>query len=169
MRAQPTIWGLNPSQLHDHFWAARGVQVVRQGEASEIVEGAELFLLTDPRTLVMFRLRELVSLFSWMKPDLLFVRLESKRNHGYKELILTDSHDGFLRFQRVYSAADTHLTRVAFTNDTDLAQAWQNAPTPNAGWRSLRSQIDRNRREAARVRGSIFDRTRDEDVAQFMR
>src|SRR5450631_1255205 len=113
LRAGPTIWGLNPSQLHDHFWAARGVQVVRQGEPSEIVEGAELFLLTDPRTLVMFRLRDLVSLLSWMKPDLLLVRLESKRNHGYKEMILTDANDAFVRFQRVYGAADTHLTRVA--------------------------------------------------------
>jgi len=167
--AQPTIWGLNPSQLHDHFWAARGVQVVRQGEPSEIVEGAELYLLTDPRTLVMFRLRDLVNLFSWMKPDLLFVRLESKREHGYQEHIRTDQQEGFVRFERVYGAADTHLTRVAFTNDLDLAQAWQNAPTPNAGWRSLRSQIDRNRRESARVRGYIFDRTRDEDVAQFVR
>jgi len=39
----PTIWGLNPIQLHDRYWASRGVQVVRQGEPSDIVNGAELF------------------------------------------------------------------------------------------------------------------------------
>jgi hypothetical protein len=27
-----TIWGLDPFPLHSRFWAAHGVQVVRQGE-----------------------------------------------------------------------------------------------------------------------------------------
>ncbi len=43
-----TIWGLDPFQLYTRFWAAHGVQVVRQGEPSQIVKHAELFLLTDP-------------------------------------------------------------------------------------------------------------------------
>jgi hypothetical protein len=43
-----TIWGFDPVQLHDRYWASFGVQVVRQGEPSEIVRHAELFLLTDP-------------------------------------------------------------------------------------------------------------------------
>jgi hypothetical protein len=33
------------------------VQVVRQGEPSPIVSHAELFLLTEPRTLVLFQLQ----------------------------------------------------------------------------------------------------------------
>ena len=49
----PTIWGLTPTQLHDRCWAARGVQVVRQGEPSDIVDGAELFLLTEPHILTI--------------------------------------------------------------------------------------------------------------------
>ena len=51
-----TIWGLDPIQLHTRYWAAHGVQVVRQGEPSQIVKHAELFLLTDPRSLVIFKL-----------------------------------------------------------------------------------------------------------------
>src|SRR3954464_1373384 len=51
-----TIWGLDPLQLHTRFWAAHGVQVVRQGEPSQIVKHAELFLLTDPRLLTIFKL-----------------------------------------------------------------------------------------------------------------
>ena len=43
-----TIWGLDPVQLHTRYWAAHGVQVVRQGEPSDIVKHAELFLLTEP-------------------------------------------------------------------------------------------------------------------------
>ena len=51
-----TIWGLDPVALHHRFWAAHGIQVVRQGEPSEIVDHAELYLLTDPRSLVLFRM-----------------------------------------------------------------------------------------------------------------
>jgi len=43
-----TMWGLDPVQLFTRYWAAHGVQVVRQGERSEIVKHAELYLLTDP-------------------------------------------------------------------------------------------------------------------------
>ena len=39
---QRTIWGLDPSQLHTRYWASNGVQVVRQGEPSEIVKHAEV-------------------------------------------------------------------------------------------------------------------------------
>ena len=65
----PTIFGLTPTQLHDRFWAARGVQVVRQGEASQIVPDAELYLLADPRTMTIFQLRPILDVLNWMKPD----------------------------------------------------------------------------------------------------
>src|SRR6266403_707559 len=51
-----TIWGLDPVQLHTRYWASLGVQVVRQGEPSEIVKHAELFLLAEPGTMTLFRL-----------------------------------------------------------------------------------------------------------------
>src|SRR3954462_1638530 len=87
---EPTVWGLSVVQLHDRFWAARGVQVVRLGEPSAIVDHAELFLLTDPRTLVTLRIREVVEKFVWMKPDLLMVRLWNKREAHYRETVLAD-------------------------------------------------------------------------------
>ena len=67
----PTLWGLDPIQLHDYYWAARGVQVVRLGEPSSVVGGAELFLLTDANTLVLFRVRSLLDTLSWIKPFVL--------------------------------------------------------------------------------------------------
>ena len=39
-----TLWGLDPFQLYTRFWAAHGVQVVRQGEKSAIVGHAELLV-----------------------------------------------------------------------------------------------------------------------------
>ena len=38
-----TVWGLGPVQLHDRFWASRGVQVVRPGDAAPLVDDADLF------------------------------------------------------------------------------------------------------------------------------
>src|SRR3974390_1135692 len=96
----PTVGGHKPVQLHDRFWAARGVEVVRQGEPSEIVEGAELFLLTDPRTLTIFRIRDVLNALNWLDPDILFVRLSSNRKRGYHETVVADENDRFVRFQR---------------------------------------------------------------------
>src|SRR5690606_29237379 len=84
-RGHPTVWGLTPVQLHDRFWAARGVQVVRPGEDAEPVHHAELFLLSDTEALAIFRLGRLVETLSWVKPDLLWIRLHDGRDHGYRE------------------------------------------------------------------------------------
>jgi len=167
--AHPTLWGLDPTSLHDHFWAARGVQVVRQGERFGIVDGAELFLLADPRTLVLFRLRALVDLLSWLRPELLLVRVHAPNRRDYTETIVTQGSDGFVRFERQYEGTDTHLTRVAFTRDKEVALAWQTASDPRTGWRQLRRQIRRSNRETAQVAGRIYDRAVDQDIARFVR
>src|SRR3954469_5652495 len=118
---QPSVWGLTPTQLHDRFWAARGVQVVRQGEPSEIVDGAELFLLTDPRSLAIFKLGRLVEKLFWDQPDMLFVRLHDEREHGYSERVVTDSRKRFVRFERLYGGSDSRRARVALTRDRTIA------------------------------------------------
>src|SRR5471032_2592353 len=64
-----TIWGLDPVQLHTRYWASNGVQVVRQGEPSEIVRHAELFLLAESATLALFRLADLMDALNWIKPQ----------------------------------------------------------------------------------------------------
>ena len=56
----PTIWGLNPVEIHDRYWAARGVQVVRPHDNQKLVKDAELFLLSDENTLAIFHLGQLV-------------------------------------------------------------------------------------------------------------
>ena len=50
----PTIWGLKPADLHDYFWASRGVQVVRPGDGAELSTRVPLFLLIEPQALVNF-------------------------------------------------------------------------------------------------------------------
>ena len=132
-----TIWGLDPQQLHTRYWAAHGVQVVRRGEPSEIVKHAELFLLTESSSLALFSLAPLMDALNWIKPQVLFVRLHDAHERGYRENVVTDDAERFVKFQRVYDAS-TRLARVALTPDREIAQLWQSAPDPLTGWRRLR-------------------------------
>ncbi len=162
-----TIWGLDPLGLHARYWASCGVQVVRQGEPSEIVKHAELFLLTESPTLALFRLSDLVDALNWIKPQLLFVRLHDPRDRGYRERVVTDEYDQFVRFERLYDASG-RLTRVALTPDRDVAKLWQSAGDPLTGWRRLRRFIRRTDRTTFSIPGHVYDRGSPRDVATFV-
>jgi len=164
-----TVWGLDAPQLHSRFWASRGIQVVRQGEPSEIVRHAELFLLTDPRTLAIFRLMTVIEQLSWLDSDLMVVRLCDTRDRGYRELAITSDGDRFRRFKREYGASDSRLARVALTPDQEIARLWQSAPDPRTGWRRLRRVIRRKERWTISIKGRVYDRNSDQEVAGFVR
>jgi lipopolysaccharide/colanic/teichoic acid biosynthesis glycosyltransferase len=166
-RPAPTVWGLDPAQLHSRFWASRGIQVVRQGEPSEIVRHAELFLLTDPRTMAIFRLTAIVEQISWLGCDLMVVRLKHTRDRGYRETVEMDDGGGFLRLKREYGIS--RLARVALTPDEDLARIWQSSSDPTAGWRRLREEVRRHDRWTMSVSGRVYDREQDAEVAAFVR
>src|SRR5215470_11440159 len=162
--APRTIWGLDPIQLHTHFWAAHGVQVVRQGEPSQIVKHAELFLLTDPRSLVIFKLAPVMDQLNWIQPQVLFLRLHDVRERGYREKVVTDNTDRFIRFQRLYESPD-RLARVVLTPEREIAQLWQKASDPLNGWRRLRLFTPRIDRVTISADGQVYDRTIDREVA----
>ena len=168
-RERHTLWGLDVLQLHDRFWAARGVQVVRQGQPARLIPHAELFLLMDPHSLSIFRLGQLVDTLSWLKPRVVFVRLHNTREQGYQERVIAGEDDRFIRFERVYGALDWRLARVALTPHPELAQAWQNAPDVRSGWRALRRSIPPNQRTTLSVDGSVYDGKLPQEVMGFMR
>jgi lipopolysaccharide/colanic/teichoic acid biosynthesis glycosyltransferase len=165
-----TIWGLDPAALHHRFWAAHGVQVVRQGEPSEIIHQAELYLLTDPRSLVLFKMVSVIDLLNWLKPQVLFLRLHDRHEKGYREKIITDEQNRFLRFQRLYDGSeDLRLARVVLTPEQEIAKLWQSASDPLAGWRRLREYTPRSERSTLSIDGSAFDRSTDREIARFLR
>src|ERR1043165_5648057 len=164
-----TIWGLDAIQLHSRFWASRGIQVVRQGERSEIVPQAELFLLTDPRTMAIFRLIAIVEQISWLNAELMFVRLTDRRDRGYREFIMTDEEDHFVKFKRDYGGSDMRLARVALTPDREIAKLWQAAKDPRGGWQRLRYAIRPRDRWTMHARGRVYDRQSDVEGASFVR
>jgi lipopolysaccharide/colanic/teichoic acid biosynthesis glycosyltransferase len=165
----PTIWGLGPVELHDHFWAARGVHVVRQGGAGELSADGELFMLTDPRTFVMFRMRALVETLSWVKPMVTYVRVRSIRERGYQEQVLCDSDSRFISFKRIYGGFDPRLARVALTRSREIARDWQDATDIRLAWRRLRQQTRRARREIVVTKGRVYDSSSDSETAQYVR
>jgi lipopolysaccharide/colanic/teichoic acid biosynthesis glycosyltransferase len=165
----PTIWGLEPVRLHEHFWAARGVHVVRQGEVAPLPQDAELYLLTDPRTLCMFRLRPIVESLSWLRPQLLLVKLKNSRDLGYRESVTQDEEDRFVEFRRCYGGADARLTRVGLTREKWVAQVWQNAADVSSGWSELRHRIAHGWRDATTLSGRAYNGSDRAELAQFAR
>jgi lipopolysaccharide/colanic/teichoic acid biosynthesis glycosyltransferase len=165
----PTIWGLDPFQLYTRFWAAHGVQVVRQGEPSPIVSHAELFLLTEPKTLVLFHLQsKVMDALNWVNPQVLFLRLHDTREHAYREEVVTDDFDRFVRFNRVYDAS-AQLARVVLTPEREVAQLWQSAPDALTGWRRLRRFTPRiDRLTLKGVDGSGYNETSEHELAYFL-
>lgn len=164
-----TVWGLDALQLHDRFWAARGVQVVRQGQAVDLAGDAELYLLADGHCLSIFRLGQVIDALSWLKPRILFVRLHNTRDQGYRERVIADKNDRFVKFDRAYGSADWRLGRVALTSSRDLAIAWQQADDARSGWRHLRRTIDPNHRTTLSVSGHVFDAGDSHEVMEFVR
>lgn len=164
-----TIFGLTPVQLHDRYWAARGIQVIRQGEAAPIARSAELYMLTDPRTLAVFQLNAILDTLNWVRPDVLLVRLHETVEHGYREHVITDNRDRFVRFERIYGGGDSRLARVALTTDRELARLWQSATDPRAGWRRLRTSVQRHCRITYSVNGRVFDAQLPTEKDQLVR
>jgi lipopolysaccharide/colanic/teichoic acid biosynthesis glycosyltransferase len=155
--SRPRLWGLTPIEMHDRFWAARGVQPIRLGEEVKIARQAELFLLLPPETLVRFRLAKLLDRMSWLKLDLLFVRLESRRGGEYREVTVEDRELAVRRLQRLYEGPLPRHVEVALTPDPELAALWARQRSAPAGWRLLRELVHRWRSDDAQASGQIYD------------
>ncbi|WP_432797418.1 sugar transferase [Poriferisphaera sp. WC338] len=166
---QHTIWGLSPQELHDRFWAARGAQVIRLGSNTPINNNAELYLLTDETSMVIFRMGQLLDTLNWLKPHLLLLRIHDTRDHGYQERVITDDDNHFLRFERVYGQYHIRLGRVGITPDANIAARWQQLANDNTAWRQLRRELPQNDRATASIEGVVYDRTYESEVQQFMR
>src|SRR5207302_688929 len=123
---------------------------------SPIVKHAELFLLTEPRTLVLFKLQSVVmDSLNWVNPQVLFLRLRETRERTYREQVVTDDLDRFIKFTRQYDSAE-HLARVVLTPEREVAELWQSAPDPLTGWRRLRRFTPRIDRMTLSVLGSAY-------------
>jgi lipopolysaccharide/colanic/teichoic acid biosynthesis glycosyltransferase len=160
----PTIWGLTPMQIHDRFWACSGIQVVRQGEKSEIVGGAKLFLLASPRLMLMFHPPRLPH----GDDALLCLRLHDQRDKGYFERMESDADGRLIGFKRQYHGGNALLARAFLTRDRELAISWQQCESPRQAWRKLKSATPRKSRRARSIVAEVFDASDTSQVVEFM-
>lgn len=165
----PTVWGLGPVALHDRFWAHRGVQVVRPGDNTPLTDRAQLYLLIDDKVLATFESGKQLETLYWSSPDLVYVRVHDFRERGYRERVVTDEADNFVRFERIYDRPVPRLMRAAFTPDREIARQWQGAPSGPLGWRRLRTIVPRDRRSTIITSGTMYDRHHDSDLARLAR
>ncbi|MFN7314414.1 MAG: sugar transferase [Phycisphaerae bacterium] len=163
----PTVWGMDWMELHARYWAARGVQLVRVGERTPLVAHAELFMLLDKHTLSLFRLAPILDDVSWVKPDLIIVRVSDAAKQPYSERLVADETGKFMRLQRIYDATQVRIGRVVLTSDKDLAGVWQQAADASSGWEQLRKLTRRTDRYPAKLRGKLFDANNPDDLARF--
>ncbi len=166
---QATLWGLTPTEICDRSWAARGIQVVRRGQRSQILDRAELFLLVESDLLTAFVPARIVERLYWADAELVIVRLHDEKNAPYVERVLSDDFGNFLGFQRAYPRPDTRLARVILTPDRAVADAWQTARDLRSAWQMVRSMVPRNRRLIDRVRTRVYDAHRASERADFVK
>ncbi|QQE12526.1 sugar transferase [Planctomycetota bacterium] len=164
-----TIWGLTPHQLHDRFWAARNTQVVRLNSNVQLNRSAELYLLIDQHSLVTFKFKPILDILNWLRPHLLLLRLHDPQDHGYKERIITDHQEHFIRFERLYGSSQQLVERVALTPDIVIAESWQRFADERSAWRQLRKDIPQTDRASSSLTATIYDSTRESEVQKYMR
>lgn len=167
--AAPTLWGLLPIELHDRFWAARGVQVVRPGDAQEPTDKAELFLLVGPHAIVLFQLRELIDSLTWLRPEAMFVRIADDRDAGCRDRIHLDARGSFTRFERIYHMTGLRSERIVLTASRSLALLWQRTSAATQAWRALRQAVPRSQRCGARIKGSVYNRHDARELMAFVK
>ena len=168
-RPTQTVWGLDADQLHARFWAARGVQVVCRGDDTPVSNDAELFLLVEPSHFCLFRIDQIIDTLSWLKPTLLFVRVHDHHEHGYREQIITDADDRFLRFHREYGGSDCRLIRAAVCSNPQLAELWRSAANNRTGWRLLRQNVAQVHRTTISINGSAYYKHLPDERTQYIR
>ncbi len=137
-----TLWGLTPVELHDQFWAARGVKVVRHGEGNAPIARSELYLLTGAEDLVIFKLRELLDFLRWVKPRVIFVRQHEPRRD--------------------------RLGRALLTTDPQLAQRWREGEGGDRPARAIRRELDRSEYVTSTVAGRTYRANDDEERSRFV-
>ncbi len=153
--AASRIWGLSADQLHDAFWRARGVQVVRWGEPRELERAADAYLLLDPGQLVLFDLPALVDRLIWHNARVTRLRLIEPA-YPYHEQIVADDDGRVRRIERRYESAHWASHRVVLTTSRLFARRWMNATSARAAWLAVRRSVSWAEVDHCRRPGAAF-------------
>ena len=164
----PTIWGLSPRQLHESFWAARGVQTIARGEAAQLQRAADLYLLIEPDQLTLFDLATISDRLTWRRAAVTRVRLVDADTQRYSEHVQLDENGLVQRIGRRYRPKSHRSYRVAITPSRRLAKLWMGATSARTGWDRLRRAVAWSRVDHWRCPGTAFDQREPQQVQRFL-
>jgi lipopolysaccharide/colanic/teichoic acid biosynthesis glycosyltransferase len=166
---EPTLWGLTPTALHDRFWTAQGLCVVRRGEPAPLPPAPCAYLLIAPLSLVLFRLPMPLPVLLWTARKLAIARVVQEQDYRVCENVVANADHSFVRIDRFLQRHRADLSRIAITTSRELAQSWQSLADPAPAWRTLRAAAERHATFPRTLPGLIFDRKDPDQVDAFAR
>ena len=161
----PTIWGLTPLELHDRFWASRGVPVVRQG-GTPPPEKADVYLLIGRTQMVVFEAAGLREQFYWDRQVALFLRVTATASNSHVPgNVVSDENGAFLHYLRPSSGPSVKHARVLLTNVCEVAEQWHRSGLDRS---VLRPHITRRQRGNVTESGAWGDARRPTDAVRML-
>jgi lipopolysaccharide/colanic/teichoic acid biosynthesis glycosyltransferase len=155
------VWGFSPDELHDRFWAAKRIQVVRLGSGSAAARGPGMYLLIEPEVLVVFDLKQVMRVFNRVHPRAARVRVRDEADQAYTETVVADREDRFVAFRRTYRPRTHSTARVWLTPDPAIANLWARAETPAAGRAAVKGACGPRRIISQALSGRVFGSQRE--------
>ncbi len=163
----PTLWGLSAPELHDRYWAAQGVQVVRPGGEEDLTSSG-LYLLIDPPTLMLFDLPRILARALTSPLGTWLLRLEDSRCGQYREVVRTDEQHRFVRVERLYDQTEIQCARAALTRDRALARLWHHAGPTHAAWRQVRRLAKKGSYAALSLHVPLYHREHPDELLRLI-
>ncbi len=172
------VWGLDARRVHDLYWAARGVQVVRPGQPAD-PKGPQAFLLLRSQQGIFARAQPWLKRLAWAGSSALSVRIDDRSRLEYRERVISDNDGNVVRIQRIYPRQHgdgVSIARVVMTTDASLARTWAALTPDTERWSALKTGSLKDRRQTWavwRAGGRLFDLSdanrRDEMLSLLVR
>lgn len=151
-----TVWGLDARRLHDLFWAARGIQVVRPGESPD-PRGPDIFLVLRSDQAVLAHALPWLKRLNWLGCSLLSIRVVDRSRSEYRERVISGANNEFKRIERIYSDRGGFVDRIVITTDPRVAHRWADMKPGEERWSLLKHNRRGGHGAVWRSEGRLFD------------
>ena len=155
-QARPEVWGLSARDIHDAFWRSRGVHCVRRGSRTSPSRAADLYLLLEPRQLVLFDLTSAADRLIWRRAIVTRLRVVDQEVDAYTEQVVADEEGWVEKVERRYGGRTRAAYRVILTRRRSIATFWSRSIDRRAVWVQIRRTVARSRLDSYRCPGGCF-------------
>ncbi len=151
------LWGRTLLEMHDWYWASRGLQVLRRGTPIAPTDDHCRLLLLEPAQLVLFDMPTEATRLLRSKSVALRVMIHDSEEPKLGESLHT-TDDGQLRaVHRDYTVAPPVVSAAHVTNDCTAASVWNSATGSISAARTLRAALPFGQYLDVHITGQNFD------------